>query len=488
MLLAPDQRTLAAALARLHRVNPFTPERDVVESAALGQRARRGDNQAALEELTVDLAEHMARQLARGQRPVDDEREIYREVVLLTLFDRCALALDDLIDGKQKKATCYAGFLADWRRFFSADDVVDAGSLLETPARLFALFFQLRRAYHFVFRFILGPSAPTAALRASIWRSIFTVDPARYRRALVGRMHEVPTLILGETGTGKELVARAIAFSAFVPFVDDKQSFVGDWTAFFPISLAELPDTLVESTLFGHVRGAFTGAVDAREGVFAACPPEGTVFLDEIGDLPALVQVKLLRVLETRELSPLGSIERLRFKGKLVAATHRDLGGGGGFRADLFHRLAGDVVRTPPLRERRDDDDSEVDALVAFLCEQAVGAREAPGLARDVDAAIASLGKGYAWPGNVRELAQLVRRVLVQGAGAQPTSPAAALPSVWWDQLKAGSLSLDDVVAGYVQLVHARQGSVSATARALGVDRRTVRARLSPGDSALDAE
>jgi DNA-binding NtrC family response regulator len=435
----------------------------------------------------------MARALARGQRPVDDERELYREVVLLTLFDRCALALDELIDGKQKRATCYAGFLADWRRFFSADDVV----AMEPPARLFALFFQLRRAYHFIFRFILGPSAPTAALRASIWRSIFTADPARYRRALVGRMHEVPTLILGETGTGKELVARAIAFSAFVPFVDDKHSFVGDWTAFFPISLAELPDTLVESTLFGHVRGAFTGAVDAREGVFAACPPEGTVFLDEIGDLPPLVQVKLLRVLETRELSPLGSIERLHFRGKLVAATHKELDHGPAsrpqgttFRADLFHRLAGDVVRTPPLRARRDDDAKEVDALVAFLCEQAVGAREAPDLQRDVDAAIASLGRGYAWPGNVRELAQLVRRVLVQGAAAQPSSSSSSspLPGVWWEQLKAGSLSLNDVVAGYVQLVHARLGSVSATARALGVDRRTVRARLPPGEFMLEPE
>ncbi len=488
MLLAPDQRALARELAQLHRVNPFSLERERVENAALGQRARRGDNQAALEELAVDLAEHMAMQLARGQRPVDDERALYREVVVLTLFDRCALALDELIDGKQKKATAYAGFLADWHRFFAAADV-DAP--LETPARLFALFFQLRRAYHFIFRFILGPSAPTSALRAAIWRSIFTVDPARYRRALVGRMHEVPTLILGETGTGKELVARAIAFSAFVPFVDEKQLFVGDWKAFFPISLAELPEALVESTLFGHVRGAFTGAVDAREGVFAACPPEGTVFLDEIGELPPLVQVKLLRVLETRELSPLGSIERLRFAGKLVAATHRDLSAAPAtmaattmtttaFRADLFHRLAGDVVRTPPLRERRDDDDGEVDRLVTFLCEQAVGRAESPGLKIDVDAAIAALGPTYGWPGNVRELAQLVRRVLVQGAEAQMASPTPRPDGAWWERVRAGTLPLDDVIAGYVKLVHGREGSVSATARALGVDRRTVRARLEP--------
>jgi DNA-binding NtrC family response regulator len=508
-LLSVGQRTVARAVARLHATNPFTEDRVALEAAALGARfrpprrprARDGDavddvaatNQLALEETAAELAEHMRGALARGASCLEEERGLYKEVVFVTLFDRAVVALDDLAARPHRpgaRVAAWADHVDAWRRYF--DDATARSTLLptETPALLFALFFQLRRAFTSIYRHLVGTSAPMITLRAAVWRSVFTVDPARYRRALVGRMSEVPTLILGETGTGKELVARAIAGATFVPFDVDRQAFGGDHRAFFPISLAELPETLVESALFGHRRGAFTGADVDHKGVFAACPPEGVVFLDEVGELPPAVQVKLLRVLETREASPLGSLERFRFPGRVVAATHRDLDAAardGRFRLDLLHRLAGDVVTTPALRHRIVADAEELPRLARHLAHGVVGDVEGPALFADVAQALARLPRGYAWPGNVRELAQFVRRVLVQGPGPAATSDAVmpasgagapSLPTTFIDELRAGALPLDDVVDAYIRLVHARTGTVSGTARALGVDRRTVRARV----------
>jgi DNA-binding NtrC family response regulator len=499
-LLTPDRRSLARALARLHTVNPFSDERLAIEAEILGRayvrprrpRARDLDlidvvgttNQSALEHAAAELASFMRARLQDGARPTDEERELYKEVVFVTLFDRSATALDEVsARTKATKVAAYAHHVAAWRHFFDDDEVAAALLPGETPAHLFALFFQLRRAFQSIYRHLVGASAPMTALRASVWRSIFTVDPARYRRALLGRMHEIPTLVLGETGTGKELVARAIAGAAYVAFDADRAVFVGDHHAFFPISLAELPETLVESALFGHTRGAFTGATEDHRGVFALCPPEGTVFLDEVGELPPSVQVKLLRVLEAREASPLGSLTRFRFQGRVVAATHKDLAvaaRNGRFRLDLFHRLAGDVIVTPTLRARVADDADELRRLAHHMCAGLVGTAEAASLLVDVEQILRRLGVHHAWPGNVRELSQLVRRVLVQGPHAV-TDTATTAPAAWLDGVRDGTLPLDDVVTGYVRLVFAREGSVSAASRALGVDRRTVRTRLAHG-------
>src|SRR5262249_20140703 len=161
---------------------------------------------------------------------------------------------------------------------------------------------QVRRAFHFIYRNILGESAPAVRLRAAVWESIFTRDIRRYRRSLFRRMGDVATLIVGPSGTGKELVARAIGLARYIPFDPDREAFVEDYAgAFYSLNPSALSPTLIESELFGHRRGAFTGAVEDRIGWLEACRPLGTVFLDEIGELDPAIQVKLLRVLQTRE-------------------------------------------------------------------------------------------------------------------------------------------------------------------------------------------
>ena len=185
-----------------------------------------------------------------------------------------------------------------------------------------------------------------ARLRAAVWQSTFTCDLAAYRAALFDRLADVPTLITGPSGTGKELVARAIHEHS--PRRD---------RPFLPVHVAALNPNLVESELFGHVKGAFTGAAQARAGLLALANG-GTVFLDELADIPLPVQVKLLRVLEHDEVLPVGGTQQQPLDIRILAATHQDLArrvGEGAFRHDLFFRLNVFQIHLPPLRERPED-------------------------------------------------------------------------------------------------------------------------------------
>jgi two-component system response regulator HydG len=212
-----------------------------------------------------------------------------------------------------------------------------------------------------------------------------------------------PVLILGESGTGKELVARAIHSK-------------GPWgdRPFVPIDCGALTPTLIESEMFGHVRGAFTGATHGRQGLLAAAG-EGTVFLDEIVELPVELQSKLLRALQEREIKPLGSNERIPVKARIVAATNQDLEAAikrGTFRKELYFRLNVVCIKLPPLRERRED----IPGLVRFF----LGKHKADlGGIRGVSDEVMARLMRYDWPGNVRELENCIQRALALGSAPE---------------------------------------------------------------------
>ena len=210
--------------------------------------------------------------------------------------------------------------------------------------------------------------------------------------------HDSTVLVLGESGTGKEVVARAIHEAsprAARPFV--------------PVNCGAIPTELLESELFGHEKGAFTGAISARQGRFEIASG-GTLFLDEIGDMSPVMQVKLLRVLQERVFERLGSNTSIRSDVRIVAATHQDLEDAverGTFRRDLYYRLCVFPIEMPPLRERLDD----LEVLVAEIAEQ--HASQGWPHVRLSRAALTVL-RGYHWPGNVRELANLIERLAVE--------------------------------------------------------------------------
>ncbi len=492
--LTPTVRRQAAAVARLAATNPFTDEWTALEAAALGDAfarrerpwslgadaAARTENLHALEELTVELTERVGGALTAGVASKDDAA-LYRELALFQLYNRAIAPLDELVvAGAPKRVTAFKELQAAFHAAFAIDPAAPPGF---NAAHWFAGCFQLRRAFFHTFRFIVGTSRASARLRGAVWEAVFTADATRYRRALVDRMKDVPTLVLGETGTGKELVARAIGLSGFVPFLEDKLAFAGDPNqGLFPLHLAATSQSLVESALFGHKKGSFTGALEDREGVFAACPAWGTVFLDEVGELDVTLQTKLLRVLETRDFVPLGANQSGRFRGRVVAATNRELPReieAGRFRRDLYFRLAGVVVRTPTLKQRIDEDDDELARLVGYLAAHIAGEHEGAALAADVERALAGVPRGYCWPGNVRELSQQVRAVLVHGALDATAFAGTPDPSAdWLEQARAGRLSVDALVTSYVRHVHARVGTYDGTAKQIDLDRRTVRARV----------
>src|SRR5438874_5934170 len=223
--------------------------------------------------------------------------------------------------------------------------------------------------------------------------------------------HESPVLILGESGTGKELVARSIHFSG--PRKD---------RPFAPVDCSALVHTLIESELFGYVKGAFTGAMQSKQGLLEAAQG-GTLFLDEIGDMPVDLQAKLLRALQEREIKPVGSTERRRINVRIIAATNRDLQAAirsGAFRQDLYFRLNVVQVKLPPLRDRK----SDIPILVTAFLEKFSNPQQP---ARTISEEALRRLIAYDWPGNVRELENAVERAVALGSG--PILHVADLPS-----------------------------------------------------------
>ena len=214
----------------------------------------------------------------------------------------------------------------------------------------------------------------------------------------------LPVLIEGESGTGKELFAR---------FLHDRSRRAKG--PFVPLNCGAIPDSLVESELFGHVRGAFTGALQDHPGLFRAASG-GTLMLDEIGEMPLRVQARLLRVLQEREVRPVGGERSIRVDVRVIAATNRDLAAetkAGRFRSDLYYRIAGVTVRLPPLRDRRDDILPLSQVLLARISEEQCS----PQLPLGRRALSALLG--HDWPGNVRELEHCLRRALAVAQGEE---------------------------------------------------------------------
>ena len=502
-LFTETEREFAESVARINATNPFLPERVAYERKALGGEfveqgaewnklppaEREHPNHVKLTQRAGAVIEQAKARWPRDGRVAKAEASVYEELAGFWLYQTYALRFDAVIRaalGERGgaggvKVDFYPAFKADVERCLSLPGL----TLLDTQptAHLFACAFQIRRAFHHIFRSLTGGSAPMARLRAAIWQSVFTHDLKRYRRVLHARMGDFATLVTGPSGTGKELVARAIALSRYLPFDPRRGGFTDDFStaAFFPLNLSALSPTLIESELFGHRRGAFTGALADRVGWMETCPAVGSVFLDEIGDVDTGIQVKLLRVLQSRTFQRLGDTETRAFEGKIIAATNRDLAAeirAGRFREDFYYRLCSDLIHTPSLREQLDDSPGELPVLVGYVATRLLGETEGGVFAREGVAWIGeNLGESYAWPGNFRELEQCVRNLLVRGT----YRPAALTPGAaedWNTLLGEGRLTAEDVLRRYTRHVHGQAGTVEETARRLDLDRRTVKAKL----------
>ena len=289
-------------------------------------------------------------------------------------------------------------------------------------------------------------------------------DPMKEVCAIINRVAPLPSTVLvqGESGTGKELAARAIHERSGRP------------GSFVAINCGAVSPELLESELFGHVKGAFTGAHQAREGLFSFAHG-GSLFLDEIGEMPLKMQAKLLRVLEEKTIRPVGGNQETPVNVRIIAATNRELSeevAGGRFREDLFYRLNVVSVRLPPLRERPQD----IPSLTGFFLDRL--SRElglpSPGL----DGWDLEQLRRYDWPGNVRELRNVIERCLLLGR-----RPGQCIAAHGIQQTGAGQeppdLSLEAVERQHIlSVLSADEGNKSAAARRLGISRKTLERKL----------
>jgi len=296
---------------------------------------------------------------------------------------------------------------------------------------------------------------------------------------LVGRVArtDAPVLIAGESGTGKELVAKAIHYASLRsdgPFID--------------VNCAAIPEGLQESELFGHEKGAFTGAVATHPGKFEQAR-RGTIFLDEVGEMSPSAQARLLRVLQERVLQRVGGTETIELDVRVISASNRDLARmveEGGFRQDLFYRLVVFPITLPPLRDRRED----IPLLVEHFLDK--HARDAGKRLTRVDPRAMSALMEHGWPGNVRELENVVHRTMLVSAGlelsledlppaiaagdgaagrrpATPVGPAAAPSGRSLEELEREAI---------VRAMEANHGNLSDVARQLGIGRSTLYRKL----------
>ncbi len=272
-------------------------------------------------------------------------------------------------------------------------------------------------------------------------------------------------LILGESGTGKELVARSLHFNssrAAEPFL--------------AVNCGAMPEPLLESEFFGHVRGSFTGAVSDKKGIFRSAEG-GTLFLDEIGEMPISLQVKLLRALQEHEVTPVGSSIPVKFDARIIAATNKDLEveiAKGTFREDLFYRLSVIEIALPPLRERQED----IPLLADFFAAKVARDQNAPKKSISVDAS-ADL-TAYDWPGNVRELENVIERAFIlSGDEIDRKALPERITAIKSDAERNGKLSLEDYEKRYIlEVLRSTDNDKISAAEILGIDLSTLYRKL----------
>lgn len=275
-------------------------------------------------------------------------------------------------------------------------------------------------------------------------------------------------LIEGETGTGKELIAQAIHRES--PRCDGP---------FVPVNCASIPEGLLESELFGHVRGAFTGAQEKKQGLFVAASG-GTLFLDEVGEMPLSLQAKLLRAIQEKKVRPVGSTDEVSFDVRIISATNRNLHASAGkkeFREDIYYRLATFKIKVPPLKSRREDIPLLLEHFLAQHAEQGRDSFFSPEVLRVL--------MDYPWPGNVRELRSLVERCVYLGEGNTVTLDD--LPDEIREQASphnrfcfTDEKTLSEVELDYINYILGRcEGNRVRAAEILGINRKTIQRKLS---------
>ncbi len=472
--LSQEDREFFELISQATFINPFSTERADVD--ALLAAASPGSTRAAVLEQMLNQLWIRLHRLGerRGSDFAGRDVELFETAALFSTFHRFSPDIDahirSQLDAGERAIVFDSGKAV-------MTHMVQQGFPESRATRLLGLMFQMRRAFYFIAQSLVGDSESMRRLREKLWTNIFTHDALLYEKVLWNRMEDFSTFLVGETGTGKGAAAAAIGRSGYIPYNPGTSRFEHSFvSAFNSVNLSQFSENLIESELFGHKKGAFTGAIESHHGVFQRCQQLGAIFLDEIGDVSVPVQIKLLRVLQERVYSPVGGHEEMKFSGRVIAATNRpvdELRETGKFRDDFFYRLCSDVIEVPTLRRRVSENPSELERMVEHLVGRILGSPH-PNIVDHVMSAVAPLGD-YAWPGNVRELEQCIRRVILTRE-YKPSSSQRSTSLA--ERFEAADMTADELLGEYCTLLYERLGSYEEVGRRVGLDRRTVRKHI----------
>lgn len=477
--LSPPNREFFRNVSDAAFSNPFGPERADLDQKIFGSSNRSDD--AARDGAILKVMESVAELDREGRADFrlyfGEELEAVRNTLLFETYHRFTSDFDNLIleQISKRDTPCRVPFAADTLALLGK-----RGFTHEEALQYFGFFYQIRRAFYFIDQSLKGRCDSMKELKKHLWNNLFTSNIRWYGNSLWNRMEDFSTFLFGETGTGKGSAAAAIGRSGFIPFNEEENRFAESFTRnFISINLSQYPETIIESELFGHRKGSFTGAIDSHQGVFSRCTPFGSIFLDEVGEISIPVQIKLLQVLQGRSFTAVGDHKPQRFYGRVIAATNRSLDGlraAGIFRDDFYYRLCSDIITVPPLRQRLREDPGELDLLLEFTIQRIAG-KASRDLLEPVKRSLKKdPGFNYQWPGNVRELEQAIRRIILTGSYNGDTRRHATSPEDrLMHEMNAGSLNAQEILSSYCSMLYSRHNTYEKVAQITGLDRRTVK-------------
>lgn len=484
--LTSEERSFFSLVQEATAANPFSEARKQLDLKIAG-RYDPVHQQRKIDDVIYEVGRRIdqleKKKCCNIKRFRGRDRELVQSALLFHTFHRYIPQLDRLIteQSEQPDANLAVPFAGQ-----TLHELKAFGFSAQQACRYFELFFQMRRAFFFIEHNIIGRSACMIKLRESLWNNVFTHNLDMYDAYLWNRMEDFSTLILGPTGAGKGTAATAIGCSGYIPFDEKAGRFRENFRqVFISLNLSQFSETLIESELFGHKKGAFTGAVENYQGVFDRCSPFGSILLDEIGEVSEAIQIKLLQVLQERTFVPVGDHRQRRFSGRVIAATNRPMAQirqDHILRDDFFYRLCSDVIAVPSLAQRIRQDHRELKDLVSHTVSRIVG-NSSPELADQLHRQVVDqLGHAYPWPGNVRELEQCVRRLLLNKS-YQPfaSDKPLSLNEYLQQNLSDGTLDLQGLICGYCYLLYQRNGTYEAVAQATCLDRRTAKKHVAQG-------
>jgi len=342
------------------------------------------------------------------------DRPLLHHALLFDVLHPASRDFDALVSEQLDKRTqvCRAPFISQ-----VIDRLTQIGMAKSAALHYVAIFYQLRRAHHYLDTVLVGSSPSMQKLRHDLWSSIFTHDFSLYERFLWDKIRELPTLFVGGAGAGKRTAAAAVSCCSYIPFIEKTEAFSESFVSCFsPVRVAQFSGLRLESELFGHQKRAYDQALENYQGVFNRCSSAGSIFLDDILEVPQAVQSRLLEAVQHRTFTPVGDQVPHDFRGRLMAAaagTVVSVRTGGQIRADLFYHLGVNTISIPSLRQRLQEHPADLEQLIQHILGRFTGQSAEDLVGRIIVQMHEHVGRGYDWPGNLLELEQIVKRILM---------------------------------------------------------------------------